>query len=398
MTLWLVEHDTVHPAEDMMLAAALADALGAGLVTLDTGGGGLGAYEARQHVTDAGLGPNGLFWTEWYSDAPAMGPLPPGVIATWGQGDWVVPVNPAVSAQVDMARRLADRAAQLNQPVQHVVVAQAQDGWHVTGDCPADFPQHWQRDAYGRPVADPPVHHATQANILVVGSEHRQRQTYPAVLAALGDAADALGLTLTLRFWDPAEASPNSLPDDLRDLDGIVLPGGADMDQVAGQIRVARAAIAANIPLLGLCLGMQTMTTAVAQMCAGFNDANMEEAAPEAETKVFRRLAQSEVTGGFRIGRGRAHPVAGTRLAAILGEAEVQIPVNHRYVLDPALHDALRRAGLVISAWQEGASLADAVELPDQRFCIGLQGHPELLTRRHRPHPLFTAFLKALDL
>ncbi len=195
-----------------------------------------------------------------------------------------------------------------------------------------------------------------------------------------------------------AEASPNSLPDDLRDLDGIVLPGGADMDQVAGQIRVARAAIAADIPLLGLCLGMQTLTTAVAQMRAGFNDANMEEAAPDAETKVFRRLAQSEVTGGFRIGRGRAHPVAGTRLAAILGEAEVQVPVNHRYVLDPVLHDSLRRAGLVISAWQEGATLADAVELPDQRFCIGLQGHPELLTRRHRPHPLFTAFLKALDL
>ncbi|MAC81634.1 MAG: CTP synthase [Rhodobacteraceae bacterium] len=402
MSLTLVHHDTPCPARDGMLAGILAAEAGATFLTLDTGGAGLGAYEACQHVLASGaLVANGLFWSEWASGHHVPAALPPTVIAGRLTGPVVVPVNPAIPAQVDMARRLSRKAAQTGRDIRQITVHPRDDGWSLTGDTVPGIATDWTTDPFGRPVPaglSRPTP-ARAVRILVVGSEPRQRHTYPAVLAALGDAADACNLGLSLHFWDPAEDRDGSLPRDIDTVQGIVLPGGADMDQVAGQIRVARRAIETDTPLLGLCLGMQTLATAVAQARAGLNDANMEEVAPDAATKVFRRLTDTEVPGGFRVGLRRMRPVPGSRLARILGAGDgpVPIPVNHRYVLDPALHAPLEDAGLRISAWQEASSLADAVELRGQRFCIGLQGHPELLTRRGAAHPLFRAFLNALD-
>jgi len=398
--LTLVRHATDAPALDAMFAGMIAAAIDARLVTLDTGGGGLGAYEACQHALASGaLGANGLFWSEWASDCPVGAALPPAVIVRLPDAQLVVSVNAAVPAQAEMAERLLRKAPDAGRTLREITAHEADDHWFLTGDLPAGFPAEWGRDGFGRPCprGAEPAAPLTCASLLLVGSEHRLRQTYPAVLAALGDAAEARALGLDLSFWDPAEAPPESLPAALAACDGIVLPGGADMEQVAGQIRVARHAIARDVPLLGLCLGMQTLTTAVAQLCAGFNDANMEEAAPEAVTKVFRRLTQDEIPGAWRIGHGRMQPVPHTRLASLVGAAPVLIPVNHRYVLDPALHAPLERAGLEICGWQAGNALADAVELPDRRFCLGLQGHPELLTRRGAPHPLFLGFLDAFD-
>lgn len=399
MTLYLIHHRTEAPAVNAMLAGVIAAAAQADFAVLDTGGGGLGAYEARQHVLDSGaLAANGLFWYEWASGRPVPPALPPAVIARSGEGDVVVSVNPAISAESEMAGRLRDHATRASRDLCDVTVTDSPDGWHLSGALPPGCPDQWMRDRYGRPIHCPSQDDALgeTPRLLLIGSETRLRDTYPAVIAALGDAADAVGCQPALAFWDPAQAAPTDLPDGIDSYDGIVLPGGADMDQVAGQIRCARHAIAADIPLLGLCLGMQTLTAAFAQICAGFNDANLEEADPDAETKVFRRMTPSEHPGAFRVGTVAMRPVSGTSLARILGDApQVDIRANHRYVLDPVLVPSLERVGLEVCAWQGDPPLADAVNLPGHRFCIGLQGHPELQTRRDEAHPLFRAFVTA---
>ncbi|MBB94903.1 MAG: hypothetical protein CML68_09905 [Rhodobacteraceae bacterium] len=398
MPLTFVHHDTTSPARDAMLAGVIAAQTGAEFLCLDTGGAGLGAYEACQHVLASGaLAANGLFWSEWASGHPVPPALPPAVIARRLDAAVLVPVNPAVPAQVEMAERLDRKARQAGHDIRRIIVRDREGGWTLTGDVPPGLAPDWTTDAFGRPVPGPTPPPVDTLPLLIVGSETRLRHTYPAVLAALGDAADTCDLGLDLNFWDPAEAPDASLPHQLDKVRGIVLPGGADMDQVAGQIRVARQAFQTDTPLLGLCLGMQTLTTAIAQTCGALNDANMAEVAPDAETKVFRRLRPDEAPGAFRIGLHSMRPVPGSHLARILriNTDTAPIPANHRYVLDPALHAPLERAGLRISAWQDTAPLADAVERPDLTFCIGLQGHPELLTRRGAPHPLFRAFLEA---
>jgi CTP synthase len=169
------------------------------------------------------------------------------------------------------------------------------------------------------------------------------------------------------------------------------------MEQVSGQIEVAQFALRSDLPTVGLCLGMQTMATAVAREVVGYNDANMEEADPSAQTKTFVRLHDEYGRPEFRLGLRRPRIAEGSRLASILGGAtRFDVHCNHRYVLDPQLHTALQRAGLRLCGLQEERDLADAIELPSLRFFVGMQGHPELMTRRGAPHPLILAFLRVV--
>ena len=117
MPLTFVHHDTTSPARDAMLAGVIAAQTGAEFLCLDTGGAGLGAYEACQHVLASGaLAANGLFWSEWASGHPVPPALPPAVIARRLDAAVLVPVNPAVPAQVEMAERL-DRKPHVREAV-----------------------------------------------------------------------------------------------------------------------------------------------------------------------------------------------------------------------------------------------------------------------------------------
>lgn len=399
MTLILVTHETEIPALDGMIAGQIAAERGAVLVTLVTGGAGLGRYDCTLHVLSHGeLAANGLFWAEWASGRFVEPAMQAAAVAGHPAPLAVVSINPAIEAQKQAAARIAVHAETVERTVEHIRVEEDGDIFHVYAQDGGHPVASWMRDGFGRPCpagTKRPASAREPVRILVVGDEALLRDTYPANLAALGDAADALGLDVALSFVDPREPDHASFDSLLSSVDGLVLPGGSDMEQVPGQIEAARASIRRDVPTVGLCLGMQTMATAVARELGGHNDANMAEADPDAQTKTFVRLHDEAGQPEFRLGLRRARVVSGTFLSEIFGGAgSVEVHCNHRYVLDPALHGPLARAGLTVSGLQEGRDLADAIEVLSLRFFVGMQGHPELLTRRDKPHPLIVAFLR----
>ena len=399
MTIILVTHETKIPALDGMIAGQIAAKRGAALVTLVTGGAGLGRYDCTIHVLSHGeLAANGLFWAEWASGRFVEPAVQAAAVARHPAPLVIISINPAIEAQKQAAARIAVHAATVGRTVERIRVEEDGDLFQVYGDAAEQPVVTWMRDGFGRPrlaEAHPRAFARQAVRILVVGDETLLRDTYPANLAALGDAADALGLDVDLSFVDPREPDHASFDTLLSSIDGLVLPGGSDMEQVPGQIEAARAALRHDMPTVGLCLGMQTMATAVARELGGHNDANMAEADPDAQTKTFVRLHDEAGQPEFRLGLRQARIVPGTRLSEIFGGAgSVDIHCNHRYVLDPKLHEPLARAGLTVSGLQEGRDLADAIEVPSLRFFVGMQGHPELLTRKDKPHPLIVAFLR----
>ncbi|HEY9213569.1 MAG TPA: gamma-glutamyl-gamma-aminobutyrate hydrolase family protein, partial [Ancylobacter sp.] len=235
---------------------------------------------------------------------------------------------------------------------------------------------------------------ALKLRVLIVGSQAHHREVYPATIAALGDAAEALGVGLALSFADPREEP--AWEHLLGEVDGLVLPGGSDMEQVRGQIEAARAAIRRDMPTVGLCLGLQTMATAVAQEICGMNDVNLTEADPDAQTKTFVRLHDDYGRPMHRLGVEESRLMPGSRLAALAGAERIEVPCNHRFVLDPQLEPRLTEAGLVVSGRQADNDHADAIEVPALRFFLAMQGHPELASRPGRPHPLLAGFLTAM--
>lgn len=228
-------------------------------------------------------------------------------------------------------------------------------------------------DHYGRWSAAPAAEPASTLRIGLIGREADHRQAYPATLAALGDAASALQLTLDIHFLPPASLSANL--DELEGLHGVLLPGGSSMAAVQGQIRVAQTTVTRPLPTLGLCLGMQSMATAAVRQQPACEQAILAEVAPDAVLHSFIAFAD----GHHRCG--------------VLPFHDGAMHYNHRYRFNPQLLPQLSASGVQVNAQTD--DIVEAITLPDHLFWQGVQGHPELASRPDAPHPLITAFLQA---
>ncbi len=233
-------------------------------------------------------------------------------------------------------------------------------------------------DRYGRYDAPAPASlAATPLTIAIAGHEADHRRAYPATLAALGDAADALGLSPEIRFVPPDNLSAEL--SELTGLSGIILPGGSSMAAVAGQIRIAEATFNTRLPVLGLCLGMQSMATALVRQSADCREAILAEVAPQARLHSFIRFDDEKHRCGI-------FPFSSP-------DGSYPMHYNHRYRFNPALTGPLTATGAAITA--ASGDIIEGITLAKAPFWQGVQGHPELLSRPETPHPLFTAFLQA---
>lgn len=402
MTLALVEHDAPEPAVYGALAAALAAARGDELMhlphRLDTR-----AYaDAIQHVAAAGaLVASGLVWLERLARVN-VGPeaAAEAILAEASRRAVVVPYHPCVAAS-EVFADLAARAARSGVAVEHVCVSQERGTFTLRDRASGkalEVVGPWTRDAFGRfapapiglparPAGPPPL------RIGLVGTERDHRAVYPAVLAAVGDAADAESMSVEVVYIPPRDVREQDVGGALQGVDGLLLPGGSDMANVPGQILMAHAALRTGTPALGLCLGMQTMTTAVAQKALGSARVSLAEADPDAALKTFTAMVDSGLPA-HRLGEETMYTDPSSRLAGLLGP-EARIRCNHRYHLNADLVPVLATAGLRVTALDATGRIADAVELQGHPFYIGLQGHPELSSRVGAAHPLLRAFLRA---
>ncbi|QIB33579.1 glutamine amidotransferase-related protein [Ancylobacter pratisalsi] len=400
MTILLVVHETTLPAVDGMIAGEFAAERGAVFTILAGAGAGHARFDCVQHVLAHGeLAPNGVLWAERAGGRPIAAPVDRGAVFRL-PGTVVVPINPYLPAHREAQARIQVTAERAGRPVEIYEVHEAGEVFELRAAGRPEVVAAWRRDEYGRPLPASQVSRmagARELKVLIVGDEVLQREVYPANLAALGDAAEAFGVDLSVVFVDPRDEPTPVWDRLLAGVDGLLLPGGSDMEQVRGQVEAARAAIRRDVPTVGLCLGMQTMATAVAQEICGMNDANLAEADPQAQTKTFVRFDDPFGRPEHRLGLQSCRLLPGSRLAVLTGGIEtLDVHYNHRFMLDPALEGRLEGAGLAISGRPFERDFADAVELPGLRFFIGMQGHPELASGRGRPHPLLVGFLAAM--
>jgi len=200
--------------------------------------------------------------------------------------------------------------------------------------------------------------------------------------------------------WIQAEEVEGLLAEGrLRDLDGIVIPGGFGERGIEGKIAAAGYAREHGVPCLGLCLGMQVMTIDIARNVAGLHGAHSSEfdvATPHPVIDLMESQRDVVDMGGtMRLGAYWAVLKPGTKVAAIYGEQIVSERHRHRYEFNPRYRRRLEEAGLVCSGESRDGRLVEFVELADHPFWIGTQAHPEFKSRPDRPAPLFRAFVGA---
>jgi CTP synthase len=199
--------------------------------------------------------------------------------------------------------------------------------------------------------------------------------------------------------------SPTGAAAALSGVDGIVIPGGFGVRGIEGKIGAARYARENQIPILGLCLGLQCMTIEVARHAAGLEGANSLEFDERAAHPVIATMAdqqdivagKGDLGGTMRLGSYPADLADGSIVAEAYSTDQVDERHRHRYEVNNAYRDALTKAGLRISGTSPDGRLVEYVELDRELhpFFVATQAHPELKSRPTRPHPLFAAFVGA---
>ncbi len=187
----------------------------------------------------------------------------------------------------------------------------------------------------------------------------------------------------------------------LKDLDGIVIPGGFGFRGIEGKIAAARFAREHRLPFLGLCLGLHCAVIDLARDVCGLSGANSSEFDPHSPHPVIDLMdEQREVVdlgGTMRLGAYPAKLLPGTIVQRAYGQEVVYERHRHRYELNNKYRRPLEEAGVVCSGTSPDDRLVEFVELQRSLhpFFVATQAHPEFKSRPDRPHPLFAAFVAA---
>jgi CTP synthase len=239
----------------------------------------------------------------------------------------------------------------------------------------------------------------TPVKIGIIGKYVSLPDAYLSVVEALKHGGFFHGAKAEIE-WVQAEDVEGLLADGrLRDLDGIVIPGGFGERGVEGKVAAASYAREHEIPCLGLCLGMQVMTIEFARNVLGLTGANSSEFDPATPHAVIDIMdAQRDVTekgGTMRLGAYVAELLAGSQVAAAYGRGVVSERHRHRYEFNPKYRSRFEGSGFVCSGTSPDGRLVEFIELEDHPFWVGTQAHPEFKSRPERPAPLFRDFIGA---
>jgi CTP synthase len=238
-----------------------------------------------------------------------------------------------------------------------------------------------------------------EVTIGIVGKYVDLPDAYLSVVEALRHGAAAHGLRLDLR-WIPSDELTGLLSDAyLEDLDGLVIPGGFGYRGVEGKIQAIRYARESNVPLLGLCLGLQCAVIEIARSVMGMTEANSTEFDPSTPDPVIDLMSSQEdveeMGGTMRLGLYAAKLAEGSKVRDLYGKELVYERHRHRWEVNNRYRKDLEKAGMRLSGLSPDDNLVEYLELIDHPFFIATQAHPELRSRPDEPHPLFVGLVEA---
>jgi CTP synthase len=238
-----------------------------------------------------------------------------------------------------------------------------------------------------------------RVKIAVVGKYIHLQDAYKSIYESLTHAAASEDCGIELKLVD-AESLQDRVGEKLKDVSGVLIPGGFGERGVEGKIKAAKYAREHGIPYLGLCLGMQVATIEFARDVCGFETANSTEFDPETPDPVISLLEEQKdkiQTKGasMRLGTWPTKIAKGTLAEKIYGANDVMERHRHRYEFNMQYRDKMAKKGFIISGTSPDGTLAELIELRDHPYFIGCQYHPEFQSKPNKPHALFKGFIQA---
>jgi len=226
---------------------------------------------------------------------------------------------------------------------------------------------------------------------------YQLEDSYLSIKEALFHSGAYQNAKIELEFIDSkhVELNPKILLE--KGLNGIIIPGGFGSSGVEGKIKAIEFARKNNIPFLGLCFGMQLAIVEFARNVCGLKKAHTTEVDEFTEHPVIDILPEQKAIlgkgGTMRLGSYKA--IVSGRVKDLYCTEQVYERHRHRYEVNPEYHKILKENGLWLSGMSEDKKLVEFIELPNHKFFIATQSHPEFKSSLLKPSPLFLSFVGA---
>jgi CTP synthase len=246
-----------------------------------------------------------------------------------------------------------------------------------------------------------------EVDIAMVGKYMDLKDSYISLVEALQHGGIHTRTRVNIHFIESADIEEDGI-DCIREMDGIVVPGGFGDRGIEGKIEAVRFARENGVPYLGICLGMQVAVIEAARNMAGLEGAMSTEFDRDTPHPVIglitewqdssgdveERDEQSDLGGTMRLGAQEVTLVEGSLAATSYGSTKIEERHRHRYEVNNNYRAQLEKAGMRFSGLSVD-NLVEMVEIPDHPWFVASQFHPEFTSNPRDGHPLFSGFVMA---
>lgn len=232
-------------------------------------------------------------------------------------------------------------------------------------------------------------------SIAVAGKYTQLKDAYKSILEALFHAGLHNNVKVDIRYVDVEQ---KNFEEQLKDVQGLIVPGGFGERGVEGKIQAIKFARENNLPFLGICLGMQCAVIEFARNVCGLKDANSTEFDKNTQHPVVDLMESQKMVeykgGTMRLGAYLCKIKKDTLAYKIYQSTKIYERHRHRYEINNRYLSIFQKNGLVISGVHPFGNLVEIIELKDHPYFIAVQFHPEFKSRFVSPHPLFYNLIK----
>ena len=242
--------------------------------------------------------------------------------------------------------------------------------------------------------------HATREVHVGLVGKYDLQDAYKSIRESLNLAGIYNEVKVKIHFINSEEVTADNVAQKLEGMAGVLICPGFGTRGIEGKIIAAQYTRTHDIPTFGICLGMQMMVIEFARNVLGYADANSKEMDAETPHNVIDIMeSQKNITnmgGTMRLGAYKCNLLADSRVAEIYGSSEISERHRHRYEFNNKYIDEYEAHGMKCTGRNPESDLVEIVEIPDKKWYIGTQFHPEYSSTVLNPHPLFMDFVKTI--
>lgn len=238
-----------------------------------------------------------------------------------------------------------------------------------------------------------------RVSIALVGKYVEHHDSYKSITEAFIHAGAVNDCKVDIKWIQSDDLYEDNVEKLLGEVCGILVAPGFGGRGIEGKIEAVKFAREKNIPFFGICLGMQVSVIEFARNVCGEINANSTEFDEHTNFPIIHMMHEQrglkKKGGTMRLGMYPCRLKDATKVAQAYGESDVAERHRHRFEVNNDIRYRLAEAGMIFSGINPDKDLVEIIELPEHRWFVGTQFHPEYRSTVGKPHPLFCSFVEA---